>query len=208
MRIRSILCYGDSNTWGRDPDTRGRFDPEVRWPCLVSKALGNKFLVIEEGLVGRTTVWDDPEWLNRNGKTYFPIALETHSPLDLVIIALGANDLKSRFNLPPQRIAEGVKELIEIAKAEAQAPKNILVICPPPCTTSVNKFYKEFEGAIEKSQQLSIHYTNVAKEMGCGILDAGKLLEPSNIDGLHLDATGHKILAEKITDYINNLLNE
>jgi lysophospholipase L1-like esterase len=206
MKVQSILCYGDSNTWGRDPDTRGRFNTEVRWPCLVLKALGDAFLVIEEGLVGRTTVWDDPEWLHRNGKTYFPIVLETHAPLDVVIIALGANDLKSKFNLTPQKIAEGVRELIEIAKVWPQAPHNVLIICPPPCTNSINKFYKEFEGAIEKSQELSFYYEQEAKEAGCDIINAGQFLEPSNIDGLHLDARGHKILAEKISDYINDLM--
>ncbi len=205
MKVQSILCYGDSNTWGRDPDTRGRFDTGIRWTCLVQKALGEKFLVIEEGLVGRTTVRDDPEWDNRNGKTFLPIVLETHSPLDIAIFALGANDLKSRFNLSPREIAEGVRELLDCAMKGSHAPASAVIVCPPPCTHFIYEFYKEFDGAVEKSQELARYYSAVAKEFKCGFVDAGKFLKPSSLDGLHFDAAGHKVFAEKMVDYITNI---
>ena len=89
--MKSILCYGDSNTWGRNPDTHERYDCNTRWPKVTQQVLGEKYLVVEEGLVGRTTVYDDSEWADRNCRTFFPVALETHMPLDMVIIQLGTD---------------------------------------------------------------------------------------------------------------------
>jgi lysophospholipase L1-like esterase len=96
--IKTVLCYGDSNTWGSDPETGERFAPEVRWPGVLRQALGEGYWVVEEGLNGRTTVRDDPiEGAHKNGRTYLPACLEFHKPIDLVLIMLGTNDLKARF---------------------------------------------------------------------------------------------------------------
>jgi len=92
---KRILCFGDSNTWGWNPIDKQRYSKNERWPGVVAKFLGEGFEIIEEGLNGRTTVWDDPVEGNKNGKEHLPIMLETHRPIDLLILMLGTNDLKN-----------------------------------------------------------------------------------------------------------------
>ena len=93
--MKTILAFGDSLTWGYNASTGMRMDYEDRWPNVLAHGLKSKARVIEEGMNGRTTVFDDPTAEeNRNGSVGLPIALKTHQPLDLVIIMLGTNDLK------------------------------------------------------------------------------------------------------------------
>ena len=103
--MKEVLCYGDSNTWGYNPKTKQRYDRNTRWPCVLQRELGEEFLVIPEGQNGRTTVWDDPVEGQKNGMTYLLPCLESHKPLDLVIITLGTNDLKHRFSVTAYDIA-------------------------------------------------------------------------------------------------------
>ncbi|MGA2043502.1 MAG: GDSL-type esterase/lipase family protein, partial [Roseiarcus sp.] len=117
-----ILAYGDSNTWGYDPAGGGRFGPDVRWTGIMQAELGASFKVIEEGLNGRTTVFDDPIEPDRNGLTYLSPCLLSHAPLDLLVISLGCNDLKRRFWLSPGDIALGAERLVQTARALAVGP--------------------------------------------------------------------------------------
>lgn len=121
--MKNILCYGDSNTWGYDAETKNRFPPDVRWTGILKRTLGEGYHVIEEGLNGRTTVWDDPIEGYKNGREYLIPCLESHRPLDLVIIMLGTNNLKKRFSLTfsagehkklGESIAVKVRELLPV----------------------------------------------------------------------------------------------
>ena len=136
--MRSILCYGDSNTWGAATVARpdNRYAPNERWPGVLRAALGPEWLVIEEGLGGRTTVSDDPvEWNpDKNGARFLPVCLHSHKPLDVVAIMLGTNDLKARFGKTPWEVAQGVGVLVDLVKM-AGAGRNggtpeIIVMCP------------------------------------------------------------------------------
>src|SRR6185436_143967 len=98
--MKTILCFGDSNTWGFIPESITepfwrRHAPDVRWPGVLARELGSGYSVIEEGLGGRTTVHDDPVMGNRNGSLHLPPCLESHKPLDLVVLMMGTNYLKS-----------------------------------------------------------------------------------------------------------------
>jgi lysophospholipase L1-like esterase len=92
-----IVVFGDSNTWGSDPATGGRLPRARRWPNVLQRELGPDFEVIAEGLRGRTTVHDDPIEPYRSGADALPSCLMSHAPVDLVILALGCNDLRSAF---------------------------------------------------------------------------------------------------------------
>ena len=134
--MKRILCYGDSNTWGYDPVSQQRFDDQTRWTGILTKLLASEYTIIEEGLNGRTTVWDDPIEGYKNGREYLIPCLESHWPLDLVVIMLGTNDLKRRFNLSTFDIAESVGTLVQIAKhidlrVNGTAPQ-VLLMAPPP----------------------------------------------------------------------------
>jgi hypothetical protein len=120
--MRTVLCYGDSNTWGYEPATGNRFPEDVRWPGVLARELGNGFRVIEEALNGRTTVREDPVEEYKNGKDYLRPCLESHRPLDLVIIALGVNDLKARFFASASDAADGAGVLVSIAQRSGVGP--------------------------------------------------------------------------------------
>ncbi|MDI9594228.1 MAG: SGNH/GDSL hydrolase family protein, partial [Atribacterota bacterium] len=136
IEVKEILCFGDSLTWGWNPVDRGRYPFEKRWTGVLQKELGKDYRIIEEGLNGRTTIWDDPIEGEKNGKKYLIPCLESHLPLDLVIIMLGTNDLKLRFNKSAFDIAAAADSLIQLvqksrAGRDSQSPKALLVSPPP-----------------------------------------------------------------------------
>jgi len=114
--MRRILCYGDSNTWGCIPISAARYGEDIRWPGVLAGLLGAEYRIIEEGLNGRTTVFDDPLQEGRNGKTYLLPCLLSHRPLDVVVLMLGTNDMKQRYGLPAEDIARGAGVLAEIVR--------------------------------------------------------------------------------------------
>jgi lysophospholipase L1-like esterase len=203
--VKSVLAYGDSNTWGYATLARqdGRYAPNERWPGILRKTLGDDWLVIEEGLPGRTTVNDDPvEGLERNGRTYLLPCLLTHRPIDVFVIMLGTVDLKARFNKTPWEIAAGVGALVTIVKSAAVGPNGgapeIIVICPPPTLSDLKEFSDLFEGGHQKSLQLAGHYRTMAAQLGVHFLDAGKLVKSSVADGFHLDPPEHASLGRAV----------
>ena len=210
--MKTILCFGDSNTWGYRPDGTGRFDWEVRWPGVLQREFSGYARVIEEGLNARTTVFDDPvEGVSvcRNGSRHLPILLETHRPLDLVVIFLGINDLKRRFDAAPFDIAQGASQLVgmvqrSLAGPEGKAPQALL-ICPPPVKV-LTFFAGLFEGAIAKSTGLASEYAWQAGRSGCHFLDAGEIVSLSPVDGIHLDDQGHSVLGAKVAGMARKIL--
>lgn len=118
--MKNILCFGDSNTFGYDILKDSRFPWGVRWTSILQEKLGSDYRIIEEGMGGRTTVWDDPIENLQSGKTYLLSCLESHWPLDLVIIMLGTNDLKTRYALNAHDIAAGVETLAVMTREYLQ----------------------------------------------------------------------------------------
>lgn len=189
-----IVAFGDSNTWGYDPAAGARFPADVRWTGVMAKELGAGHRVIEEGLNGRTTVFEDPIEPHRNGLTMLPPCLLSHAPLDLIVISLGCNDLKRRFSLSPSDIAQGAERLVLTAKSyavgPAGAPPAIILAAPPP-VVELTAFADMFEGAREKSRELGVRYRAVAKLHGIGFVDAGEHIHCSSLDGIHFEADQH-----------------
>jgi lysophospholipase L1-like esterase len=198
-----IVAFGDSNTWGYDPKSAARFAPEARWTGVMQRELGPATHVIEEGLNGRTTVFDDPIEPGRRGSDYLPPCLRSHAPLDLLILALGCNDMKKRFSASPGDIANGAERLIHIARAEAVgpggAPPPIQLVAPPPIAR-LTDFAEMFEGAREKSLLLAKRYRDVAERLNVGFVDAGAFVACSDLDGIHFEADAHAILGHAIVE--------
>jgi lysophospholipase L1-like esterase len=207
--MKRILCYGDSNTFGTDGKTGQRFPYNIRWPGALQMLLGEAYRVIEEGLGGRTTVWDDPIEMHKNGRTYLMPCLHSHMPLDLVIIMLGTNDLKKRFDVPACDIAGGMEVLINdilISRSGrgGTAPKMLLIA--PVIIEGLTELADILEGGVEKSKQLPVLYRNLAKKYGTAFFDSNDAAKPCTEDGVHLDAQGHGRLAEMIRDEILTIL--
>lgn len=207
---KHIVCYGDSNTHGYCAVTGGRFDEEERWTCLLKKYLGDDFLVLEEGLSGRTTCFEDPVHEGLSGLNHLHPCLMTHEPVDLLIIMLGTNDTKERFGVAPASIALGLKRLIAKAKSTEcwrDGIPNILVVTPQnigreysrtPCAATMGR------GCAEKSEGLAKEYEAIAQSTGCHYLDANALLTagPNDIDFMHLTEEGHGQLAAGLASFL------
>jgi len=215
--MKTILCYGDSNTWGYNPDGSGRYPKHIRWTSVLQKELGENFDVIPEGLNGRTTVWDDPvKGEYRNGKKYLLTCLHTHKPLDLVILFLGSNDLRPRYNVTSIEIAESVESLVNIIKKSETGPDmtspEVLVIIPPPIlipeeVMHMDYLIPEYEKAVEKSKQFPKAFKSVLNGQ-CHLFDSSKYIKTSEIDGMHLVPESHAILGKELAKYIlKNIYN-
>jgi lysophospholipase L1-like esterase len=207
--MRTILCYGDSNTWGYEPATGNRFPEDVRWPGVLARELGSGFRVIEEALNGRTTVRNDPLEEYKNGKDYLRPCLESHAPLDLVIIALGINDLKARFFASASDAADGAGVLVSIAQRsgvglDGNSPRVLLVVPPP--VGRLTELAQMFAGAEEKSKGFSREYRRVAQKYGCMLLDAGEMVRASDRDGIHLEVAEHRKLGEAVAASVKKIL--
>ncbi len=201
--MKTILCYGDSNTHGLNPDwihtgVVTRHPQNVRWPGKLAELLGPDFRVIEEGLNGRTTVFDDSISVGRNGLPYFLPCLESHSPLDLVIIMLGTNDTKPLISATPFDIAAGMGRLAKIAldpySYTTEKPPKVLIAAPVPLgEASVHA--PADEEARAKSIALAPLYEDLAKALGCGFIDVGKVASTAEGEGVHLDSAAHAAVA-------------
>ncbi len=200
--MRSVLCFGDSNTYGQVPGEGplDRFDSDSRWPCVMQKSLGAHWQVVEEGLSGRTTIFDDPvEGAFKNGKTYLRPCIQSHAPLDLIILMLGTNDLKIRFHNPPSEVAMGIGVLVHDIKdfftsgGGEQLPE-IMIVSPPPMLDDIKEWQPIFDGAPEKSRKLALEFERIADSLEVHFYDAGSVVKCSEVDGFHLDAHAHQTL--------------
>lgn len=209
--MKTVLCYGDSNTWGYRADNAERFSKDARWTGVLSALLGDGFAVIEEGLNGRTTVFDDPIEGHKNGETYLTPCLHSHAPIDLVIIMLGTNDLKLRFSVCAYDIAGGMEKLIRIIKssesgAHHAAPK-ILLMSPAP-VGKLTDFADMLEGAAAKSQGLSRYYKDIASRYDISFFDVGLVAKSSDVDGIHYDEAAHKAIGENVAKIAREILKQ
>jgi len=200
--MENILCYGDSNTWGYAPGTGERFSWDCRWPGILQQSLGKTFHIIEAGLNGRTTVFDDPDKAGCNGLTSLGPILESCPLLSMVILMLGTNDLKYHLDVSAIETAQGIERLVEIIEANSaratQDVPQILIVSPPGIHAGSLTSSTLFRGAREKLREFPRLFADVADKKGCRFLDAAQFVNPSPVDGVHLDEQGHARLAQMI----------
>lgn len=203
---KRIMVFGDSNSWGYIAGTNAeRFDAQVRWPRVLQRELGDGFQVLEEALNGRTTVWDDPLKPDRNGRRHLPMLLESHHPLDLVIIKLGVNDLKSHFGLTAAEVALGVAALVEIVNQSPTAPPT-LVVCPTQPVETESILRVKFAGAVQRSANLGSAFREVLAPLGVPLVDTNEVAVASPIDGVHLDAEAHHAIGQQVANKVKQIL--
>lgn len=213
--MKRILCFGDSNTWGNIPGVGTRYPLEVRWPGVAAKLLGKEYVILEEGLNGRTTVFDDRYVDFRNGKRGLGYSLCAHAPLDLIIISLGTNDLKYTDAVGSYK---GLEELLrEIKNADACFPAaecsifpsgtRILVISPIHLYEDISVLRPESSVAdkYEESLKFGAYFSKAASRHGAYFLDASQYAEPSEKDCIHMDEISHKKLGKAVAEKIQEI---
>ncbi|RCX08753.1 SGNH/GDSL hydrolase family protein [Marinomonas foliarum] len=210
--MKNLLCYGDSNTHGQIPGGQSteRFGPDDRWPGVLARKLGSSWHVIEEGLSGRTTVRNDPvEGKHKNGRRYLTPCLQSHAPLDLIILMLGTNDLKRRFWLTASEVAMGISCLVhdikELAPGPAGRVPEILIVSPPPMLNDLKEWSAIFEGAQKTSRELAMAYEIMADSLEVHFFDASSVCVSAPEDGFHMDLQAHHLLGEALAQEIVNI---
>lgn len=217
--MKRILCYGDSNTWGYDPgaydfetEAFNRFPKDVRWTGVLAKCLEGKAEIIEEGFNGRTTGFEEPYLPGRSSMTHFPVAFYSHEPLDLIVMMLGTNDTKDLFCAQPAVIGYCLEKMIwdirnTISVSLSQGCR-ILLIAPIDLTLMQNgKYLNGFsEKSSEKVRELPEIYRKIAERQGCAFLNGQDIVKPSPIDGIHMDASSHRIFGEAVAKKIKEML--
>lgn len=208
--MKRILCFGDSLTWGYDPSKRVRFDEDSRWPCVMEKFLGDGFKVIEEGQNGRTIATEDPAEGEKNGLTYIGPCLESHAPLDYVIIMLGSNDCKRKFAYSSMDIAGEMQIMLEKVLAYSRFRCNdqikVVLVSPPHIADSIKDSWLGdsfgYENAVKVSKELGSWYKKLADMYGCIFVDASEHVKVSDEDGVHLDAEAQRELGRVLAEAI------
>jgi lysophospholipase L1-like esterase len=205
--MKTVLCFGDSNTWGHVPVTGERFPPELRWPRRLAAALGDEWDVIAEGLGGRTATVDSPVAEGRNGLTYLLPCLHSHMPVDVVVIYLGTNDAGDRYSLPAETIANAVGRLVRVVRTSEAGPgggaPEVLVVCPPPFGPLDPE--GSFANAGAKSRQLGRWFAEVCGVLGCELLDLNGIASFSDVDGIHHDADGQAAVAAAVEERLRRM---
>lgn len=215
---RTVLCFGDSLTWGFDP--RGgvnfvRYGFTERWTRRLQAELGSSYHVIEDGLNGRTTVFDDPMIGETSGLAQLPIALKTHMPLDLVVILLGSNDAKPRFSVNGDEIARGLGRLLEIisksnAGPDGKAPQ-ALVVVPPDLGDVSNTWMAPLFDPVHSAtalQRLRETYPPVATAFGAHCFDINQVVGPGVFDGTHFDPNSLQPVADALAQVIREVFRD
>lgn len=212
--VKTILCYGDSNTYGYYPVNGERLPKSIRWTGRLQMLLGEDYTVIEEGCNGRTTVYKEPIDVWKCGLEYLKPCLNSHKPVDAVVMMLGTNDLKTMFHAGVREISEGaerlVQEIYDFAGQKQSFRPQVILVSPPEIGADIcsSSFRDSFdETAIDRSKEFPKYYREVAERNGCVFLDAAKVVAPSKEDSLHLMPEEHAKLAEALYTCIKEKLS-
>ncbi|WP_211826067.1 SGNH/GDSL hydrolase family protein [Kistimonas asteriae] len=208
--MKTILCYGDSITWGYIPGTAARYPLHQRWPSVLQATLGHDYHVIAEGLTGRYTMHEDPFRVGRNGAELLQPIMETHSPIDLLILFLGTNDVLHHQELTAYDAAQGVAFLTRSAQCSPTGPAGaapkVMIISPPRIHALSHELLQQCHGDISQSESFGKHFRAVATQHHCLFLDAAEIVEPSPLDGVHLDEHALATLGVAIANKVRSVV--
>ena len=203
--MKTILCFGDSNTHGSPPSEVGKTNPrygkEHRWPDVMAGILGDDFDVIAEGLPGRTTVHEDPLFgPGRSGADILRPLLFSHAPINMLVIMLGTNDLKGQFRVRAVEIARSIERLIDITRATGVC-QDIAIIAPVP-VKECGFFQEIYAGAEERQAGLADKLAELAYAQETGFVDAGRFVTVSVVDGVHWEPEGQIAFGRAMAEHV------
>ena len=214
--MKTVVCFGDSNTWGFNPDGTGRYPYEIRWTSVLeeelkSRAPEERYNIIPQGVNGRTTVFEDPVEGDKCGLRHLPVVLQAHKPMDMIIIMLGTNDLKNRFSVNALEIAVGAGRLVDTVRQNSAGlngrDPEILLVAPPLIKESV-PFGFIFQGTVEKSRGFAETYKMIALDRNVHFMNGADYVISSDLDGVHWDPEGHKAFGEAAAEKVLDILQK
>jgi len=208
--VRAILCFGDSNTWGYEASTGNRLGRWQRWPGVLQRELGDDLYVIEEGLGGRTTAFELPGLPYRSGFAALPMLLETHDPLDVVVISLGTNDLWVP-GATARDAARGVGSLIDLVRStvyESGPMPRTIVVVPPPLAALGDEWTEESDGLVRESTGFAAAFREILRERDVPLVDLGELIATSPADGIHFEAADHEVIGRAVAGAVRDVLGD
>lgn len=200
--MKKIICYGDSNTFGFNPKGGTRFDENTRWTSLLQKNLSLEYEVINEGVCDRTGFVNNPKGFLYSAPKHFPKFILKSENFDILILWLGTNDLQIQYNISIGTIEKGLENLIKSAQTKA---KNIIIIPSVILSEKVLEGFFNFQfdkTSIVKSRKIGRIFRQIAGANHCAYFDINKIVTPCDFDGLHYDENSHKIIADKLTEFI------
>lgn len=217
MEKKNILVFGDSNTWGYNPHNRSPFAPyerwgeSIRWTNVMQNRLGDAYGVMADGLCGRTASAKDDIEEYTCGKEQIIPSMRSHSPLDLLIIMLGSNDLKARYGYTAFDVANSAGMVVEKALQAPDAFRNsqpkILLLCPPPLENLDRSFFAfEFAGGEQKSKDMAQFFEIMAAKYRVHYMNVGEIVHFSDVDGLHFESDQHLKLGEAVARKVKDIL--
>jgi len=213
--VKQILCYGDSNTYGYNINANAgqpiRLQSDLRWTGLLRLLLGDSYNIVVEGLSGRTIGFQDPFASGRRALDWWIPCIESHFPVDAIVLMLGTNDVKVEYHATPSQIASGlgqmIRELYQHYKLLQLDPPKLIVVCPPPLeeTAGINSEGMFDLQSVAASHELAELYRQTAQTYSCCFLDAGKVTRFDMQEGIHLNINGHLLLAKAIAGIISGM---
>ena len=207
--MTDILCFGDSNTWGYDPKTKGRFPEDIRWTGLLRERFGEGFNVIEEGLCGRTTVYEDKTRPGRKGIDAIEDLFSKNKDIDAVILMLGTNDCKTYNHSSAESITMGIDSCLQVILENVPEEK-VLLISPIHLGEKVweQDFDPEFDPhSVIISRSLKAEYEKLAQKRRVHFLAASDYAAPSKEDREHLNEKGHLLLASAVYEKVKKMVS-
>lgn len=208
---KRILIFGDSLTWGYVPGSKHlRMSSNIRYPGVLQNILGQNYEIIEEALNSRGIINGDSRLgkEGRSGIEYIIPCLDTHDPLDIVIVMLGTNEMKYEYNNSPEQIGEQMRKLLKIIinrPSQFRSIKSDIILISPPIVNEETSYCKEnnkYLSAAEKSKRLVKIYEELSTQLNVKFLDSSKITD-TGIDGIHITEDSHRRIAEKLSEMIN-----
>lgn len=207
--MKRILIYGDSIPWGLIPTTKfERFAFGERWPGKLQTMLGTDYQIIEECLCARTIDSDDPRpgFEGRNAMKTLPTILDSQYPLDVIVLSLGLNEIKSIYDWTALDVAKKMGRMIDAIqerKPNFHESNPRIVLLSQPEVASTGAWGDLWVGSDEKSRELFAAYRQLAAEKGVEFIDASSVFVDAK-DGVHIDAQNHGAMAELVARHLND----
>ncbi len=205
--MKKILCFGDSNTYGYAPATGVRFDEGTRWTGRLNALLGKDYSILEEGMNNRNGFFKNPQSIKLCGVDYLPIYLQNHKDIDICILALGTNDAQFFYNLDKQTVQNGLQSLTN-SLLEANSETKIIIIPPVKIQPNIldGIFSMQFDlSSVKRIEETFDEYKNFVQKNGFYYLDLNEFVKPSEADGLHYSPDSHRVIAEKIAEFVRSM---